>query len=422
MSALCAFAALAEARLSIPPQPTVAADYALEGISPKPTAAPGVHELLKRQSASGSISSDTTVLVAPDNTCGFISGRPGAAYSCGVGGTCLFLTAEAPRTGNVACCDGEDCNFRATCIDYDQYYTQSICDDGCKVDAYTTKCIGTDYPYCNTVSFRGGIVDYWCNGLNISVPQAASTTYDGQTGRSFMPVVLSDETSSSLILSPTSSEVVPGPTTDPNGDNGSTGNSGNTGNNGNNGDSGSTGDSGSSQNKDNGGGSSTPIGAIVGGVVGGVAVLALIGVALWWFLRKKKGNKQQPQPQPQAQEVYPPMEQKGQHPYDPNGGFGGYQQQQQHAASPPQSYGQPPGFYAVPGQHPSPDPLNPHSSTASQFTDPRTSYQGASPSSSYGGSAPPPGGYPNYQPQGAVIHEVPAQTGDNHRGQMHELG
>ncbi|KAJ4327856.1 hypothetical protein N0V84_001666 [Fusarium piperis] len=37
--------------------------------------------------------------------------------------------------------------------------------------------------------------------------------------------------------------------------------------------------------------SSTPVGAIVGGVVGGVALIAILGLA-FWFLRRKKQNKQ----------------------------------------------------------------------------------------------------------------------------------
>lgn len=36
------------------------------------------------------------------------------------------------------------------------------------------------------------------------------------------------------------------------------------------------------------GGSSTPVGAIAGGVVGGVAGIALIGAAVWFFLRKRR--------------------------------------------------------------------------------------------------------------------------------------
>lgn len=36
------------------------------------------------------------------------------------------------------------------------------------------------------------------------------------------------------------------------------------------------------------GGSSTPVGAIAGGVVGGVAGIVLVGAAVWFFLRRRK--------------------------------------------------------------------------------------------------------------------------------------
>lgn len=45
---------------------------------------------------------------------------------------------------------------------------------------------------------------------------------------------------------------------------------------------------GPSPNGNTDGQSSTAVGAIAGGVVGGVAALALIGAAVWWCLRRKK--------------------------------------------------------------------------------------------------------------------------------------
>jgi hypothetical protein len=107
----------------------------------------------------------------------------------------------------------------------------------------------------------------------------------------------------------------------------------------------------------------------------------------------------------------------------------GYPPQQQY----PQNTPPPVGYY------PQGAPLDPNSPTASHMTDPRMSQMTTSPAptwtNSYG--TPPPGqqppvgfqpvpvsppvqGQPQFQPQGPV-HEAPAQTGENHRGQMHEL-
>lgn len=63
--------------------------------------------------------------------------------------------------------------------------------------------------------------------------------------------------------------------------------------------------------------SSTPVGAIVGGVVGGVALIAILGLA-FWFLRRKKANKEvattpaAPAPAPAPAPGYPPQQQQQQ--------------------------------------------------------------------------------------------------------------
>lgn len=50
--------------------------------------------------------------------------------------------------------------------------------------------------------------------------------------------------------------------------------------------------------------SPTPVGPIVGGVIGGVAVIALIGFGIWFILRRKRNQPPAPPVQPQQ----PPME------------------------------------------------------------------------------------------------------------------
>ena len=135
--AIAALFATANARNLDLPKPTGAFVLLLDGISPRPTSAPlGLHELLRR---AGTTTTDETVLVAPDNTCGYISGRPGAGYTCFGDATCVFFTSATSRAGAVACCNSAECNLRLTCIDYVNYWTSSKCDGGCEVDAYTLK-------------------------------------------------------------------------------------------------------------------------------------------------------------------------------------------------------------------------------------------------------------------------------------------
>lgn len=138
-TSLAALAAVANARNLAMPAITGTVVLPLDGFSPMPTAPPGLHELMRR--ANSESSELETVYLAPDNTCGYVSGRPGAGYTCfGTSVTCVFFTSASTRnSGAIACCDDLSCNLRVSCIDYNGYYSSSQCDDGCQVDAYTLK-------------------------------------------------------------------------------------------------------------------------------------------------------------------------------------------------------------------------------------------------------------------------------------------
>ncbi|KAJ3507910.1 hypothetical protein NM208_g15896 [Fusarium decemcellulare] len=133
-----ALSTTANARHLAYPGPTGIVALPLDGISPVPTTPPRVHDLFRRANKDKD-EEGTTVLMAPDATCGYISGRAGAAYTCGVDATCLFLTSSAGGDGAVACCDTVECNYRASCVDFNDYFQSSKCNDGCEVDAFTLK-------------------------------------------------------------------------------------------------------------------------------------------------------------------------------------------------------------------------------------------------------------------------------------------
>jgi hypothetical protein len=143
-SVYAAFAALlaaVDARNLHQPRATAASGFDFGGFSPKPTSPPDFpfHQALQRRAASSS--SPTVVYLAPDATCGYISGLAGAGYTCGVGATCVFFTASqsSQAPGHVACCNSSECNARNVCIDYNEYFSQSKCDNGCAVDTFTLK-------------------------------------------------------------------------------------------------------------------------------------------------------------------------------------------------------------------------------------------------------------------------------------------
>ncbi|KAJ8105013.1 hypothetical protein ONZ43_g7594 [Nemania bipapillata] len=98
---------------------------------PEITQAPNVKDLFRRDTG------DQTVLIAPDNTCGYVSGRAGAPITCNTAYTCAIVIEES--YGRAGCCMGDDCGIRATCYDYQQVYSASVCDDGCLQDTYTLK-------------------------------------------------------------------------------------------------------------------------------------------------------------------------------------------------------------------------------------------------------------------------------------------
>jgi hypothetical protein len=130
---------ITNARHLVQTQPTVVVSLPPDGMSPRPTSPPNHRDLFRRQNDN---EKDQYVLIAPDATCGYISGRPGASYDCGVSATCAFLSSPG-GDGAVACCNTVECNARASCVDFNDYFSSSACGDGCEVDAYTLKWFTT---------------------------------------------------------------------------------------------------------------------------------------------------------------------------------------------------------------------------------------------------------------------------------------
>lgn len=124
------------------PEATTTLPHAIEAILldiPHPTKAPVVRALERRQTSDNNA---TSVLVAPDNICGYIDGRAGAPFSClDEDFTCMFFTADETTYGNVACCNiaSTTCGARGGCYGYDEVYSQSLCDSGCMLDRFMLK-------------------------------------------------------------------------------------------------------------------------------------------------------------------------------------------------------------------------------------------------------------------------------------------
>jgi len=151
-------------------------------------------------------------------------------------------------------------------------------------------CTESSYTYCNIGTFVGlGVEAIWCDTTYTSDTIPVFTTYAGQTGREFTPlgggaaasstiVASSIAASSSSVVHPTPSPttvpqplptiptpIVPTPAPAPK--------------------------------------KSTPIGPIVGGVVGGIAVIAGVAVGIFFCIRHNNKKKTGGQP---ANTAYPP--------------------------------------------------------------------------------------------------------------------
>ncbi|KAF5021547.1 hypothetical protein F66182_6404 [Fusarium sp. NRRL 66182] len=261
----------------------------LDTVAPMQTDPPTTFDLERRQATSDQI----TITIAPDNVCGFISERMGASRACPVDDHCYFfppVPSLSFENGGVLCCGSTSCQYHATCID--------------------SKATDTASPFCNTVSWSGNTVDYWCNDVDITTAQVAALTYRGQKPRSFTTIDEDDVSSlqSQISAAKTGGNAVGEATraSEP---------------------------SATETSVDENSSSAAPTGAIVGGAVGGVATIAILGLAIFFFLRRKKKQSQatshsayQPAPRddngaavPENKGAWPHGQQQGvPYCYDPN--------------------------------------------------------------------------------------------------------
>ncbi|KAF4456670.1 hypothetical protein F53441_1226 [Fusarium austroafricanum] len=242
----------------------------------------GHHGLRPRQ-AQASSNLNLAVTIAPDKTCGYMSGAVGVPITCGNGSPCSW--AATSGVGLVAC----GTEIYVNCVESSQAVDPKACNDVCQSNTYNLLCTNSDEPYCRTYAFPNGIKDYRCESTSVKSIQSVEFTYDGQKNAKFSTTTLSDGIESNKPEptisikkddksdSSASSDGAPASTsTDP---------------------------SDSSEETHHSSKSSTPIGAIVGGVVGGVALIGIIGLVAVCLLRRRK-----PKPAPAAP-VQPPMAQ-----------------------------------------------------------------------------------------------------------------
>ncbi|KAK4147149.1 uncharacterized protein C8A04DRAFT_24945 [Dichotomopilus funicola] len=213
---------------------------------PQPTSPPE-----PRTVAHALVARDST-----DNTCGYVSGSFTSSLWCASTARCVYNSINS----HIGCCDdGETkCPIWTTC--YDSTERSSFSTN----NGYTMWCGSSDYPHCMTHVYQESWAGYTLFGCGVAaatdkiwyqaLDKPSSTSSSSTTSAESTSTTSTSTSTSATETSSSTPSPTPGPA--PNG------------------------------------GSSTPVGPIVGGVVGGVAVLALIGAGIWAIRRHSKKSKQ----------------------------------------------------------------------------------------------------------------------------------
>ncbi|KAF4337359.1 hypothetical protein FBEOM_8743 [Fusarium beomiforme] len=215
-----------------------------------------------------------SITVAPDNTCGFYTPNTSFFFTCTVGVKCMYENDKY----NVAFCGESD--FKTACMNSADALNPDKCGVDCRRNTNIQKCTADTKTECYTIYFPNNIEKYPCHtqsGFSSMVfPDGVSGFEQSTLGVNVFPALATTEVSSTAesstdasakTTSAASTTTVTGAPQNDQGD----------------------------ENKD-GGESSTPVGAIAGGVVGGVAVLVAVGLIIFFIRRRDNKQKQAAQP------------------------------------------------------------------------------------------------------------------------------
>ncbi|KAH6869250.1 hypothetical protein B0T10DRAFT_568971 [Thelonectria olida] len=202
-----------------------------------------------------------TWTIAPDETCGYLSGSVGAPITCDDYETCLWHVQVA-----FFCAGSKTTTGHVTCFNREDALNTDKCDDVCISDIYNLLCTETSAPYCRTYAYPSDLRDYRCANTPATRVSSASWTYDGQDDPGFSTTV--------IVLTTTVPPTEPTTTVPP-------------------------------QESTNPPEPKPPVGAIIGGVVGGLAILGFIILGAIYLLRRKRSQTESEAPPPPIQSEPP---------------------------------------------------------------------------------------------------------------------
>ncbi|RSL54309.1 hypothetical protein CEP54_009925 [Fusarium duplospermum] len=215
----------------------------------------GLHKRENSRLTSGTL----TITVAPDPTCGFDTKED--VVTCPSSKRCSW---ESGRLDNVFC----DLRYiRTACLDRTDALDEDICDLDCLDDVNTLRCMESDYPYCLPVEFSGSISQWICHSTSSFVilfstrdmePRDFTTVVlvDGSPVTSWTNAIPSSTTRRTVTVTREASETAD-PKPPPPGIN---------------------------------------VGAVVGGVIGGLAFVSLVVIGIILILRRKRDKAEANEP------------------------------------------------------------------------------------------------------------------------------
>ncbi|KAH7128954.1 hypothetical protein EDB81DRAFT_764104 [Dactylonectria macrodidyma] len=209
---------------------------------------------------------------APDATCGYLSGSGGAPITCESSAICEWLPSVA-----IYCEGVTTYSAHTQCLEMEDALNTDKCNDVCTSNIYNLlwsvmplgvlACTETSAPYCRTYVYPSDISDYRCGSTSETRVSRVDFTYKGQDNPGFTTTVIYNDPESTAFKSSTSISFTSSDVAS------------------------STGPTSTTQSAEptHSTGSKTPVGAIVGGVVGGLAVVGFVIVGSIYLLRQKRG-------------------------------------------------------------------------------------------------------------------------------------
>jgi hypothetical protein len=92
------------------------------------------HELMRRQTTT--IPTTFILTIAPDRTCGYLSGSIGNPIACPATATCVW---ESDQLGAIYCRDNQGGRFNLACLDRTDALDPIVCNDVCEGDIFTLR-------------------------------------------------------------------------------------------------------------------------------------------------------------------------------------------------------------------------------------------------------------------------------------------